>query len=411
MKNSKYKKINILIPNATSPRNIGDLAMLESLISLIKGYYKNVNISIHSADPYLYKSKLKIKNTLYSWAVFSNTNPLFRILRMTQLIIAFVLIKLNLNNNFIPLDSELKIIINDYKNADIIFFVGGGYLRSKNGFSQSLNLIMQLSLFRFTSYFSSKIYIAPISFGPFAYKWQEMFAVNSIKKCQLITVRENYSFKILNKYKLKNLFLQFDHAFLTKIISNKRINNKKTVIGITIRNWLSKEKQNKFENSIVKALYNFSNNKNIVIKPIVQVDAPNYGEDDKQVTKRIIAKLKKLNIETMKIVNYRGLDLMKRVYSNLDLLIGMRMHSNILAAVQGTPFIAISYEHKSEGISEMLNMEKYCIRCSSVTENILFNKLIKAYKNKYTLRKQLSRSIKNIKINEIRRWKWLLSNY
>ena len=87
------------------------------------------------------------------------------------------------------------------------------------------------------------------------------------------------------------------------------------------------------------------------------------------------------------------------------------MHSNILAATQGTPFLAISYEHKSEGISKYLGMEKYCIKCEKVDKENLYELLVDVYKNRNDLKNKLASSIKAIQINETQKWNKILSQY
>ena len=55
----KTKRVNILVPNATSPKNIGDQAMLEVLMKLVKAAFKNASISLHSTDPNLHDKTYK----------------------------------------------------------------------------------------------------------------------------------------------------------------------------------------------------------------------------------------------------------------------------------------------------------------------------------------------------------------
>lgn len=49
------------------------------------------------------------------------------------------------------------------------------------------------------------------------------------------------------------------------------------------------------------------------------------------------------------------------LYAHLELMIGTRMHANIMAMAVGTPVVAIGYEHKTAGIMEMAGMSAYAI--------------------------------------------------
>lgn len=215
----KQRKVRILIPNATSPKNIGDLAMLVSLIDLINKSVENAYIIVHSSDPLLHDKKIanKIDDTLYSWAAFENRSVASRVYRLFLLISSYLQIKLS----FLPLlNKRLNNLVNDYKTADIIIFVGGGYLRSRKGFTQSLNLIMQLLLFQYAKLFNSRKIVSPISFGPFAYKWQESLSAKILNGLEIIAAREEFSYQLMKNNKVPNLILSSDHALLLNTTFN-----------------------------------------------------------------------------------------------------------------------------------------------------------------------------------------------
>jgi len=399
----KSKQINILVPNATSPRNIGDQAMLGGLIVLLKKKYEKAKIKIHSVDPNIYsrKSGYQFGHTLYSWSVLKNKNTFSKFINLLKLILKYTFLRFGIH--VISIDRQLSRLIIDYKNADLLVFAGGGYLRSRKGIKQSLNLFMQLLHFKFAEFFSAKKVVSPISIGPFGYKWQEKIVANVLRKMDLVALREEFSYKTLKKYKMKNIILSSDHAFMIKKI-NKKNNHHKFTLGFTVREWLYGEQYINFEKSFVDSIRKFSKITGAKIQPIIQVDAPMYGEDDAEITRKIVGKLKDDNVGIMKIKKLNNVNDALNAYSDVDLLLGMRMHSNILAAIQGTPFVALSYEYKTEGIAKQFSMEKYCIRCEDVNENSLYKLLVDAFKNRSHLRKELINSVDEIQNREIKRW-------
>ena len=297
----------------------------------------------------------------------------------------------------------LSKILDDYQNADIILFTGGGYLRSQNGITQSLNLIMLLLMLYYASTYKAKKIIAPISFGPFAHKWQERLSGRVIKNFDIIMAREKYSYKILKKYTSQNLLLSADTSFLLKY-PRKKPSSKKLILGFTIRKWFDRANQEEFEENFAKALIQFSKKSNCVIQPIVQVDAPEYGDVDLVITKNIMKILHQNEIKTNPIVLVNKLSTIK-IYKKVDLLLGVRMHSNILAALQGTPFIAVSYEHKTIGISKSLDIGNYCIDIKKVNSNALYKKLILLEKEREEISKKLYFSLGKIRTRENKTWK------
>ena len=142
--------MNILIPNAASPKNIGDLAILTGLLLMLP---QNCKIKIHSHDPYSLSKELNQKQTsqtLYSWAVFEKKDIINRISRIMLLVLG-IFFKIRFAHQRV-----LSKILDDYQNADIILFTGGGYLRSQNGITQSLNLIMLLLMLYYASTYKAK---------------------------------------------------------------------------------------------------------------------------------------------------------------------------------------------------------------------------------------------------------------
>lgn len=405
------KKPSIFIPNATSPKNIGDLAMLESLISLVKSNLKKSDIYVQSVDANLYKkTNYTVTDTLYSWSVFSTSNTLQRIFRLLSIILIYLSLRMKLNDlRFFP--AKLQRIISDYQRADTIIFVGGGYLRSNKGLKQSLNLCMQLMPFVFSKLFHAKLIVAPISFGPFAHFWQEKLSAKVLDNFNLVSVREEISFKILKKYNIVNLVLSSDHALLLNgnETAKKQRRSDHFTIGLTIRSWGSPAQQNRLEDAIIETFENVSKMISVRIQPVVQVDAPKYGQGDKEVTKRIVKKLRQRHSIVLPIKTITSLSEALKIYASLDLLLGMRMHSNILAAIQGIPFIAIGYEHKTEGIAKQLVMEKYCIKSENVDTDNLYRLFLDAYRNRNYVKHTLIRSVKAIQVNEMQKWRDFLA--
>lgn len=405
------KKLKILIPNATSPLNLGDQVTLKELLKLLKSTHRNGEVTIHSTDPKLYKqnTQYRVDHTLYSWSVFSSKKWIVRLIRLTQLIIHYFGKKYHLNIS-LPLkdDNKLKNIIGDFEKADLIIFAPGGYIRSRKGLTQTLNLLMQLLPFALAKLFHGKLIVAPISFGPFGYKWQERVAAKALRGLDLVGAREKYSYKLMKDNKVSNLILSSDYALLLKKNTGKINKSKRSVLGFTIRTWFDKKKQKDFEENVVDAIRKFSVKTNSIIQPIVQVLAPKYGEDDAVATKKIIAKIKTKDVDMLKIKTIKNAKDALSVFSSIDLHLGMRMHSNILAAIQGTPFVAISYEHKTEGIAEQIVMEKYCIDGEKVDKDNLYMLLIDAYKNRNILKNKILNSIKTIQDKETQRWRSIL---
>lgn len=403
------KGIKILIPNATGPSNPGDQAILMSMITILRSSIPEVEeITIHSSDSHLYKKTpgIKVKPTLYAWAGFENKNPFVRVLRLYRLLFSYITTKVGFP---IVISTDLRAFLRDYKKADLIVFAGGGYLRSQTGLTQTLNLLMNLSMFQFAKLYGKKIIVAPISIGPFGYKWHEKLTARTLREFAVVFLRENHSYSILKKHRVRNILHANDLALLEIHKSEKRRGKHPFVVGFTIRDWLPGEKQNTLEAAYFHALMAFSKKVNAVIKPIVQVDNNSYGDKDREIAKNLTKRLTEHGITTLPLKIIKNYPDDTIVYSEIDMLLGMRMHSLIFATLHNTPFVAVSYEYKTEGLVQSLGMSDLCIPSAKVNEKNLTEMLFKVYKNRVSLKNSLEKSLQKIRIEEKTRWKNVFS--
>lgn len=404
--------MKILIPNASNSENVGDQAILFGLLSVLQSYAPNADIAIHAANPESYHGLLNIlvKENLYSWAVFKKRGAVSRIIRCLELCFSFFCIKVS--GRPVLVSKELQQLLYEYLHADLIVFNGGGYLRSQKGFTQSLNLFMQLWMFKFAALTKAKILVAPISFGPFAYSWQEKLSALVLKtSAQEILIREEISLARIAKYKMLKTKLSADLAFLLRPDKVKPKQFDRLTIGFTLRQWHPKKKQLEFEKNIAMVLIEIAQKYNAEIVPIVQVHSPQFGDADMEVTLRVLRTLKQAGVQAC------GIQLLKTIpeafiaYRRVDVLLGMRMHSNILAAIQGTPFVAIAYEYKTRGLASMLGFDKYCVECAHIDARYLLSLLQEVIVNRTDLSHEVQIHLEKIRAHEHTIWKNILTEY
>lgn len=399
-----------LIPNATSAANVGDEAMLHVLMSLIKAAEPEAVIKIHGFEPetHEYLEVTANRPTLYYWAVFSNPKLLIRAYRMLIVVAVFIGLTLrwqSLLSAITKRESVVGDILNDFLSANVIVTVGGGYLRSKPGISQALNFLMILSPFALANFSSARKIISPISVGPFAQSWQGKVAAKVVRSFDVVAVRERFSFALVKSLGVIQVQLASDHALLLpqKTIK-KRSASKKIRIGFTVRPWLAESEQLSLESAYATTLASMYKKYGATIVPIVQVNAAHFGEDDALATKRVMVRLARLGVPVAPAIYIENVDHGLNTYGALDLLIGMRMHSNIFAGTQGTPFVPISYEYKTEGISEDFGLHDFCIKCSDVTEENLLATVQKLINRRSNVEKQMMLRLQKIQKSEAERW-------
>lgn len=402
------KTIKILIPNATGPTNIGDQAILIGLLSLLTDTVPHAEIRVHSTLPSRYTDfPYPVKHSLYSYTVFARTGLINRIVSVCSLGLYYLGNRLGLT---IPLyDRYLTDLLYDYKWADLIIFPGGGYLRSKPGISQTLNQMMILLMISLAKHMRAKTIMTPMSFGPYAYPWLENLAARTLDGLGTVGVREKYSLEKLRKHHVSHILLSTDTALF--IPREPATNKRKQTIGFSIRDWLQSGQQAKFEKEFARSLRHFAVRSHHKILPIVQVDAPEFGDNDKETTQRIVSYLQNDGIKCEPLHKISNLTDAIKTYGSLDIMLGMRMHSNILAATQHVPFVAIAYEYKTQGISEQVGMKDFVLPLNHIKPYAIASKLHLLYKNKHTITKAMVRSVSAVVSREKDTWRDIFREY
>lgn len=118
-------------------------------------------------------------------------------------------------------------------------------------------------------------------------------------------------------------------------------------------------------------------------------------EDDRIINKMIISNLKQdcyINIETE-----LSPEEIKYLLSKMDLVIGMRLHSLILAAAEGVPVIGINYFTKIRRFMESVGQENFIIELGEIETDYLYNKINDVVCNKDELSKNIQYKIKKMK--------------
>lgn len=399
----------ILIPNVTSNANLGDAAMLEVLVGMIETLYPKAKIVIHASQPetHVASKKIAVRSTMYHWAVFDTRTLWVRVWRMLAVVVLLIGLRWRLKPVERFIRSRVWIldqIVADFDKAQLVVMVGGGYLHTKPGISQSLNLMMQLVPMQLGRWLSKRVITAPIGFGPFAYHWQARMTASVLNQLDVVAIREKYSWKAIAPWRTSRMVRSCDHALLLSQDQTAVLEHRPPVVGFTIREWLTGEKQAELEKAFVEGLAMVASSTKVKFHPIIQVDAPRYGEGDMSVTERVIEGLNDRGCVTLPMVKIKNVAHAKEVYGGLTLLVGMRMHSNIIAATQGVPFVAIAYEYKTQGIASDLGLEDYSMVCERMTGDTLFAQVHLMLERIDEVKKLMLNHLARIQKTEISLW-------
>lgn len=402
--------MKILIINGCSWYNKGDVSIrLCQVQSLREAFGPDVQIKLlsvtHDVDEKFYNEygiqiiPLTIVPALNSSLIYKLSNAIQAFLSLSLSALAKRI--LNLGVGSMILNKRQQDMFNSYIEADLIISSGGGFISDNFPFSSLFPNLFQILL---ALILKKQVVTYPQSIGPFKKKIYKFLTRWILNRLDMILLREQISKKCLKEIGVKEpkIYVTTDIAFLLPTIDNlqakkilliegiKRDNN--PILGMTLVNWTfpgHRDKEtiyNKYIYIMAKVADYFIEKLNGKVVIIPQVtDVRKNG--DWVTTNEVFHAIQ--NKERVKIIlgDYWPQEL-KGIIGQMDLFIGTRMHSNIFALSMSVPTLAISYEPKTDGIMNMLGLEKWVLPINNLTEDI-FLKVEELWNQRESVRKHL----------------------
>jgi colanic acid/amylovoran biosynthesis protein len=291
--------------------------------------------------------------------------------------------------------------INHYLNCDCLISVGGGFIND----NYRPAILGRLFNLYFAKLLKKPVIIYAQSVGPFntiIYKKLACFVLNRV---DLILLRDNKSREMLEKLgvTIPPIYVTADAAFSlhphdfdvgTNLLRNEGfdIGNEKLKVSISVRKWNYYEKNNihgheKYIRSIASVADYLIEKKNAeVIFASTCTGFGGYHYDDRIVAFEVLKYMK--NKAKILCGEYSPLQL-SSIYGNMDLHIGTRMHSNILAMISGTPFIAIQYEFKTGGLMDSIGLNDFVVDVNHINSESLIWLVEKAINEKESIKQKI----------------------
>ncbi len=381
--------MRIIVSHVYSNHNKGDAALLSVLLGDIKRVFDNPQITILTMDSAKENDVfegVKVKSSFMHYASDRSKNLILRttsafFIASSTLLWAVVY---RVSKRDLPLPKHLREIAHLYRDADIIIPVGGGYVRSKVGITETSVLFFIIHPFLLASIIQKQTICYTQSIGPFGNLLQEIIAKFGIKRVTGVIAREEISLNLLKKWKIKNIFLSVDSGFAFKSNVKKDLRLEfnlpatEMLVGITVRNWFTPRKQASYEKIMARLADYIVEHHHATVIFIPQVTVDSRMDDDRESSKRVHGYMKEKD-KAIVLNDYYHHETIKAMYGSLNYLVGVRFHSVIFALTSIVPSIAIGYEHKTRGIMTDLGLEKWVIEIKKLEVSeliLLFDNLV-----------------------------------
>lgn len=371
----------ILLINVHSLKNAGDAALTHVSLQQIDKYFPECNVMLVLDYPENDTYNSRIISSLNYWLKpidsegKSHWNLFNLLLFIPTTLFPLVIHRLFKKKILSFTPNKIRRLLQGYLDADIIMSKPGGFLYSSG---RGLVLFINLYSLIMALIAGKPLYIFPQSYGPFFHLWERLLVRWTFSRTKIIMAREPVSYNLLNSLEIpssKSLLLpdlaftyvgkpqEFAVNWLTE--NGIDIHTNKPFLGFTVINWSGENKrflhQERYEKAVAMAARKFVEHYNGKVIFFTQVTGPSYSQDDRIPTRRVLAQLEDLSEDVFFIEHPLPPDILKSIYGLMDIFIGTRMHSNIFALSEGVPVIAIGYQHKTMGIMEMLELEKWTL--------------------------------------------------
>lgn len=222
------------------------------------------------------------------------------------------------------------------KECDVLISGGGSLLQDVTSIR---SLIYYLTIIKAALFFKKKVIIFAQGIGPIKSKLGQFLTKRALKKCSLVTVRDEKSLFLLRGWGI-NAELVCDPLFDLKMTESFPSNK----VGIQLRGF--KTVSEKLLIKLAEQVNKEFSDKNIEIYSF-------QDSLDLEVCKRFERMLKSINpnISTNLIYKQSTKDILDKL-SKLDYMIAMRFHANLIALKYGVKTLAIAYDEKVEKLAK-----------------------------------------------------------
>lgn len=346
----------ILISGYYGFNNLGDEAILESIINNLKKTFKDVEIVVLSENPQVTSDKYHIES-------ISRKNILA--------------------------------IIKAIKNCDLLISGGGSLLQD---ITSKRSIYYYLGIIALGVAMNKKVMIYSQGIGPIHKKINRKLTSFLLNKVNFITVRDYNSKKDLIEMGIKkeNIVVTTDPVIsMEKIDKNigleilkeecPNFDSSIPTIGFAFR---GRNYTPKFRKVLIDAIKELLDelNVNIVFIPFHYSEDIEINNDLENVFKDKVIFINK-RYEAKQVLS---------IIENLDLLVGVRLHSLIFSAMANVPMIAISYDPKIDYFMETLGLKSLC-SVEELTKEELVDSIKYMFCKQKEFRDLIEKRIQNLK--------------
>lgn len=378
-KDTIKKNIPIAVLGSYHGHNAGDNAILASIVNEFKRLNPNIQLNVLSGRPWLLEGKFDIN--------IISSRPR------------------NLSINMLGLPAFWSIY-----HSDMVILTQAIFFDNKL-FNPAYNYLIALYLLvPFAKLLNKPIICYNVGIGPLNTKLGKTMARSILNRVDRIILRQSDSQELLKALQvvkpqviigadpaLKNVPASKDHSI--NLIKEVGIGCE-NLIGVNITGYIDKFIKNKNEqineDKFIEIMSEFCDKvtENLGVKIVFIVTTSSY---DERITRKLRDKMHdKQASAIMSNKEYSHQEIMG-VLGLLELFVGMRLHSIVLAVAMYTPVVGLVYAPKVRDFMRRIGQEDKIIEFEDFDANILYQTVNKTWDKRYEIRNELKVNISKLR--------------
>jgi colanic acid/amylovoran biosynthesis protein len=410
---TEVSKLKILIVNVHSAQNKGDAALVKMAINILQKVFPWSSVTIAANDPESFVADERKVGSLIYWMhkVSAKGYMQWRHGVVAKMLLAslwaLITYKLFGQPCFVGLQQKQKETLQVYFDSDLVVSAPGNFLYSSGKFGLTFILVAYTMAYAILA--GKPLYLLPQSIGPLYRERDRKLLRWVLERARIVMVREPISLEEIHRAGVRNprCYIMPDLAFAFQGASREEAINwlriwgvdpeaERPLLGVTTINWGARtgneELQSRYEEALAAATSYYLDKFGGTVLYFPQVCSKALVNDDRVPAKRIVERLGESR-RVILVEETLSPELLKAIYGLMDVFIGTRMHSNIFALSNGVPVIAIAYLHKTQGIMQMLGLDRWVIDIKEITPEKLIDKLIDLWQERERVRYHIQAEI------------------
>jgi colanic acid/amylovoran biosynthesis protein len=382
--------MKLLVLNAHSAQNAGDLAILQETLICLRGAFPDAEITIAINDELAtaLPNGVAYVGSFMRWLLRVDTQgewhwrkPLVPFYAL-WLALCAVLYRL-LHARLMPQVPERQQLMRAYYDADAIVVIGGGHLYARH--AANIAFVWLWLGIALAVLMRKPLVLLPQSFGPLPGTVQRAMLRWLLSRSALVVAREYRSLGLLAEIGLRRRVLvmpdlAFAAASADPVDLNVSVLNRcagdRPVVGVTLMDWQGQNpdfhNQPGYQDAMLSLIQHVQDRYDAEIVLFAQCTGPTAAQDDRRIARQIVAEARSQGCDRVTLVDAAlSPEALKAAYAQLDLLVATRMHSAIFALSSNVPALVIGYLHKSVGIMEMLGLERHALDIDTIDAALL----------------------------------------